>query len=82
MKRLAADEEDNKNHRKSIALKSTNIEDMESEDEECQCEINKFMKLMFQKFKELLRHKKNFKNPEEKRRKDGLGKEKKREENS
>lgn len=31
---------------------------MESEDEDYQSEISKFMKLMFQKFKEFLRHEK------------------------
>lgn len=48
----------NKKKRKNIALKATNIEDMESEDEGCQSEINKFMKLMFKKFKEFLNMKK------------------------
>lgn len=43
---------------------------MESEDEDCKRDINKFMRLVFQKFKESLRHEKtNFKTPEEKRRK-------------
>lgn len=35
LKRLANDEQDDKKKRKNVALKVTNIEDMESEDENC-----------------------------------------------
>lgn len=56
MKRFANDNEGDKNKKKIIAIKTTNIKDMESDDEDCQSEINKYMKLMFKKFKESLRH--------------------------
>lgn len=56
--RLADNEEDNKNNRKIIVLKATNIKDMESEDEDCQSEINKFVRSVFQKFKQFLLHEK------------------------
>lgn len=39
--------EDDKNKRKSIVLKTTNIKDMKSEDENCQSGIIKYMKPMF-----------------------------------
>lgn len=58
LKRIVDDEEDNKKNRKIIVLKATNIKDMESNDEDCQSEINKFMRFMFQTFKEFLRHEK------------------------
>ena len=58
LKRLVDDEEDNKKKMKNITLKATSIEDMESEDEDSESEINKFVMLMFQKLKEFLRHKK------------------------
>lgn len=47
LKRLVDDEDADKKKRKSIALKDTNIKDME--DEDCESEINKYMKLMCSK---------------------------------
>lgn len=58
LKIIVDDVKDNMKKRKSIALKVANIEDMESEDEDLQSEIDKFVKLMFQKLKEFLRHEK------------------------
>lgn len=58
LKRLVDDEQDNNNKRKNIALKATNIKDIESEDGGCQSEINKYQKLVLQKFKEFSSHKK------------------------
>lgn len=62
LKRLTDNEEGvkKKKKKKINALKSTNIKDIESEDEVCQSKIDKYMKLMFQKFKEFLRQEKQF----------------------
>lgn len=54
---LVDDEECDKKKKKNIALKVTNIKNIESHDAGCQRKSNKNMKLMFQKFKEFLRHK-------------------------
>lgn len=54
LKSLVDDEEDNKKKWKIISLKATDTEDMKSEDEH----YNKFVKLMFKKFKEFIRHEK------------------------
>lgn len=58
LKRLADDEDNEKKKRKTIELKATNIKNMESEDEDRQSKIKKYMKPMFQKLKEFLRHEK------------------------
>lgn len=44
--------------KKKIALKFTNVKDIELKDEDYQSDSDEHMDLMFQKFKKFLRHKK------------------------